>query len=118
MDSAALDAARRSDLIAAGEPLLVMISGGADSTCLLDVAVKLGARVSALHVNYGLRGSDSDADEAHCRSLCERLGVPLRVEPVPLDPAAGGNLQARGRGGRPPAGRRPGAGGGRRPPPP
>src|SRR4051812_50026899 len=97
MDSPALDAARRSDLIAAGEPLLVMISGGADSTCLLDVAVKLGARVSALHVNYGLRGSDSDADEAHCRALCERLGVPLRGEPVPLDPAAGGNLQARAR---------------------
>src|SRR3954447_14720709 len=97
MDSPALDAARRSDLIATGEPLLVMISGGADSTCLLDVAVKLGARVSALHVNYGLRGSDSDADEAHCRALCERLGVPLHVEPVPLDPAAGGKLPARAR---------------------
>src|SRR3954468_21778763 len=97
MDSAALDAARRSGLIAAAEPLLVMLSGGVDSTCLLHVALELGARASALHVNYRLRGDDSDADEAHCRALCERLGVPLRVERVPLDPAGGGNLQARAR---------------------
>ena len=39
----------------AGEPLLVLLSGGGDSVCLLDVAVRLGAQVSALHVNYGLR---------------------------------------------------------------
>lgn len=90
----ALEAARGSGLITAGEPLLVMISGGADSTCLLDVAVKLGARVSALHVNYGLRGQESDADEAHCRALCERLGVPLHVERVTLER---GNVQARAR---------------------
>ena len=91
--SAALEAARRSGLVAPGEPLLVMLSGGADSTCLLDVAAKLGARVEALHVNYGLR-PEADADEAWCRELCERLGVALRVEHVTLD---AGNLQARAR---------------------
>src|SRR2546421_117306 len=32
-----------------------MLSGGADSVCLLDVALPLGARVSALHGTYGLR---------------------------------------------------------------
>jgi tRNA(Ile)-lysidine synthase len=90
----ALGAARGSGLIATGEPLLVMLSGGADSTCLLDVAVKLGARVGALHVNYGLRGAESDADEAHCRALCEALAVRLHVERVALP---GGNLQARAR---------------------
>jgi tRNA(Ile)-lysidine synthase len=91
--SRALEAARASGLVVAGEPLLVMLSGGADSTCLLDVAVKLGARVSALHVNYGLRDG-ADGDEAHCRALCERLDVPLHVERVELPP---GNLQARAR---------------------
>jgi tRNA(Ile)-lysidine synthase len=90
----ALEAARRSGLIVAGEPLLVMLSGGADSVCLLDVVVKLGARASALHVNYGLRGPDSDGDEAHCRALCESLGVPLTVEHPPLPE---GNLQAAAR---------------------
>jgi tRNA(Ile)-lysidine synthase len=90
----ALEAARRSGLIAAGEPLLVMLSGGADSICLLDVAVKLGARTSAVHVNYRLRGEESDADEAHCRELCERLDVPLTIE-HPVLPE--GNLQAAAR---------------------
>ena len=91
--SAALDAARRSGLVAPGEPLLVMLSGGPDSTCLLDVAVKLGARASALHVNYGLR-AEADGDEAWCRELCDRLGVALVVERVTLGE---GNLQARAR---------------------
>lgn len=90
----ALQAARDSGLITPGEPLLVMLSGGADSVCLLDVAVRLGAVVSALHVNYGLRGAESDGDEAHCRALCERLGVALHVERVELPE---GNLQAAAR---------------------
>ena len=94
--SRALEAARASGLVAAGEPLLVMLSGGADSVCLLDIAVKLGARASALHVNYGLRGEDADADADLCGELCGRLGVPLRLERVALS-ADGGNLQARAR---------------------
>ena len=49
-----LDVAATSGLIGPGEPLLVMLSGGADSVCLLDVALRLGASTSALHVNYGL----------------------------------------------------------------
>jgi tRNA(Ile)-lysidine synthase len=93
-ETRALAAARASGLIEAGAPLLVMLSGGADSVCLLDVAVRLGADVTALHVNYGLR-PEADADEAHCRELCERLGVDLIVEPVTLP--AEGNLQANAR---------------------
>src|SRR5438874_13763935 len=86
-----LETARASGLVREREPLLVMLSGGADSVCLLDVAVRIGARVRALHVNYGLRGGDSDADERHCRSLCARLGVELVVERVELEE---GNVQA------------------------
>jgi tRNA(Ile)-lysidine synthase len=96
MTSRALEAARASGLVAEGEPLLVMLSGGADSVCLLDVALRLGARVRALHVNYGLRGAESGGDERHCVVLCERLGVPLVVERVALADG-GGNLQARAR---------------------
>src|SRR2546429_9904315 len=91
MSERALEAASESGLILAGEPLLVMLSGGADSVCLLDCALTLGARVSALHVNYGLR-AESDSDEEHCRALCSTLRVPLAVERVRLP--AGGNLQA------------------------
>src|SRR4051812_1223993 len=90
-----LEAARASGLVEEGEPLLVMLSGGADSVCLLDVAVRLGARVEALHVNYGLRGEASDCDERFCRELCERLGVTLHVERATL--GGEGNLQAEAR---------------------
>ena len=89
----AYEAALASGLIREGQPLLVLLSGGADSVCLLDCAVRLGADVHALHVNYGLRPG-SDADEQFCRVVCDRLGVPLTVEHVHLGE---GNLQAQAR---------------------
>lgn len=96
-DGRALAAARASGLVREGEPLLVMLSGGGDSVCLLDVAVALGAEVTALHVDHGLR-SESGADAAFCRELCDRLGVPLTVERVDLPAARGpGNVQAQAR---------------------
>jgi tRNA(Ile)-lysidine synthase len=89
--AAALAAARASGLVREGQPLLAMLSGGADSVCLLDVALQLGADVTALHVNYGLRAAAED-DERHCRELCARLGIELIVEAAPLPDA--GNVQA------------------------
>jgi tRNA(Ile)-lysidine synthase len=92
-----LGAARESGLVAQGEPLLVMLSGGADSVCMLDVAVRLGATVTALHVDHGLR-ADSAEDAEACRELCESTGVPLTVERLELRSASGaGNLQAEAR---------------------
>jgi tRNA(Ile)-lysidine synthase len=81
-------------LIAAPAPLVVMVSGGRDSVCALDLAVRArGAEeVTALHVNYGLR-DEADADERHCVDLCGRLGVALKVE-RPRRPEGSGNLQA------------------------
>jgi tRNA(Ile)-lysidine synthase len=94
MSERPLEGARESGLVQGGEPLLVLLSGGGDSVCLLDVAVRLGAAASALHVNYGLRPG-APADEELCRGLCERLGVPLTVEHVTLP--GSGNLQAEAR---------------------
>jgi tRNA(Ile)-lysidine synthase len=87
----ALDAARASGLVVPGEPFLVLLSGGPDSVCLLDVAIELEAGVSALHVNHGLRDG-ADADEQFCRELCDRLGVPVTVERAAGPPE--GNVQA------------------------
>ena len=89
-----LERVREGGLLAAGTPVVAMLSGGRDSVCLLDLAVRLLGpdAVTAVHVNYGLR-DDSDTDEAHCAQLCERLGVPLEVE-RPRRPEGPGNLQA------------------------
>jgi tRNA(Ile)-lysidine synthase len=91
---AMVEQVREGGLVPAGTPLIAMLSGGRDSVCLLDLAVRLlGAdRVTALHVNYGLR-DDSDEDEAHCVALCEGLRVRLEVE-RPRRPEGPGNLQA------------------------
>jgi len=70
------------------------VSGGADSTALLVLAVEAGCDVTAVHVDHGLRaGSDREAD--HVAALADRLGVPFRAERVAVEP--GPNLEARAR---------------------
>lgn len=85
--------ARQEGLLRPQRPVVVLVSGGRDSTCLLEVAVAVcgSPAVAALHVNYGLREAAAE-DELHCARQCERLGVPLAVH-RPERPAAG-NLQA------------------------
>ena len=63
---------RQHDLIPPGGDVLCLVSGGADSTCLFLALRELGYRVSALHVDHGLRGAESDADAAWC---AERFGA-------------------------------------------
>src|ERR671931_97632 len=94
MSESALEAARESGLIRPGAPLLVMVSGGGDSVALLDIADRLGASLTALHVNYGLR-EDSGLDQALVEELCGERNIPLTVEAVEL--GGEGNLQDRAR---------------------
>jgi tRNA(Ile)-lysidine synthase len=103
IDEELRETVRSGGLLAPGRPLVAMISGGRDSTCLLDLAVLIcgAAQVSALHVNYGLR-EQAGADELHCVELCARLGAELEVVrvgrsslgPPPGEEGASGNLQA------------------------
>ncbi|MGH3036168.1 MAG: tRNA lysidine(34) synthetase, partial [Gaiellaceae bacterium] len=77
MDTAALRArveehVRRHDLIPPGGDVTCLVSGGADSTCLLHALRALGYRVSAVHVNHGLRGVESEEDARYC---VEALGA-------------------------------------------
>lgn len=69
-----------------GDGILVALSGGADSVCLLLNFLKLKERynikISAVHVNHRLRGEESDSDEQFCVELCKRLGVKLFVRSV------------------------------------
>ena len=63
---------RRHALIPEGGEVVCLVSGGADSTCLSHVLRELGYVVSALHVDHGLRGRESDEDARFCR---ERFGA-------------------------------------------
>jgi tRNA(Ile)-lysidine synthase len=88
-----LDLVSESGLLVAGRPVVVLLSGGRDSVCLLDLSVRMSGRdaVAALHVNYGLRSASAE-DERFCQSLCERLQV--RLEVVRPASTAQGNVQA------------------------
>ena len=69
---------RRYDLIPTGCEVTCLVSGGADSTCLWHALRALGYRVSAVHVNHGLRGEESEADAAFCR---EAFGAEVVAAP-------------------------------------
>jgi tRNA(Ile)-lysidine synthase len=60
---------RRHELIEPGGEVLCLVSGGADSTCLALALGELGYRVSALHVDHGLRGAESDGDARFCADV-------------------------------------------------
>ena len=62
---------RERDLIAQGGDVCCLVSGGADSTCLWHVLRELGYHVSAVHVDHGLRGKESDEDARHCQEVMD-----------------------------------------------
>jgi tRNA(Ile)-lysidine synthase len=76
---------RRHELIQPGGEVTCLVSGGADSTCLWHVLGALGYRVSALHVNHGLRREESDVDARFCRDV---LGAEVVVAPPVAGEAA------------------------------
>jgi tRNA(Ile)-lysidine synthetase-like protein len=69
---------RRHDLIEPGGEVTCLVSGGPDSTCLWHVLGRLGYRVSALHVDHGRRGAESDEDARWCS---DRLGAEVVARP-------------------------------------
>ena len=72
---------KAQQLIIPGDRVLIGLSGGADSTCLLAVLGRLSERLSvtlgAFHVNHGLRGAAADRDEAFSKALCKTYGIPF-----------------------------------------
>jgi tRNA(Ile)-lysidine synthase len=57
---------RKHELIPPGGEITCLVSGGADSTCLWHALGALGYRVTAIHVNHGLRGDESERDAEFC----------------------------------------------------
>lgn len=69
-----------------GDSIVAAVSGGADSVCLLkllkDLREEMGYSLTAVHVHHGLRGEEADRDSRFTKELCERWGIPCRLEYV------------------------------------
>lgn len=73
---------RKNALLQPGQAVLVAISGGPDSVALAAALRLLGYSPVLAHLNYGLRGADSDADEALVRSYAAAWQIPVFVQRV------------------------------------
>lgn len=87
----------RCDLPPPGTAVTCAVSGGADSLALLVLAVAAGCRVTAVHVDHGLRPG-SDAEAVVVAVAAERAGARFVSERVQVEP--GPNLEARARAAR------------------
>lgn len=77
----------KNHLICSGDHIVVAISGGADSVCLLSILFelrdKLGIELSACHFDHRLRGAESEADQKFVQELCKRRGIELALGQAP-----------------------------------
>lgn len=80
---------RQHHMVSAGEKVLVGVSGGADSTCLLLVlaalAERLRIRLAVIHVNHNLRGEESMEDQRFVEALCRSLSVECVTRSVDVE---------------------------------
>jgi tRNA(Ile)-lysidine synthase len=84
LKSKVIDFIQRYSLISSKEIVVVGVSGGADSVCLLHVLAKwrerLGIKLHIAHLNHQLRGVESEADAKYVSALADSLGIPITID--------------------------------------
>ena len=75
--------------------VIIGVSGGADSVALAHILIKQGYNVTIAHLNHGLRGKESDADEKFVKKLAEKWKVPYTTHKIQLSDK--GNLENQAR---------------------
>ncbi len=89
--------ARAHDMFLPGRTVLVAVSGGPDSVCLVESLVRVRRlfryRLEAVHVDHGLR-PDSAADAVYVSRLTARLGLPCHIRRAAGPPPPGESVEA------------------------
>ncbi len=74
---------KKHDMVRQGDTVLVGVSGGADSVCLIYVLSvlkeRLGIRLLAVHIHHGIRGAEADRDAEYVKELCKSLNIDCDV---------------------------------------
>lgn len=79
-----LDFLYSHELVKAGDRILLAVSGGVDSMVMVDLFRTCGFSIGVAHVNYQLRGHESDADEKLVKNYCDNWKIPFfskKIEP-------------------------------------
>ncbi|EES92016.1 MULTISPECIES: tRNA lysidine(34) synthetase TilS [Clostridium] len=75
---------KQNNMFEVGDKVVVAVSGGPDSICLLHILYKLrekiGISIVAAHINHCLRGEEADKDEEYVRKFCENLNIQCFVK--------------------------------------
>ena len=75
---------QKEHLVSTPSCLLVAVSGGPDSVCLLHILVELreelGITLHVAHLDHKLRGAESEADAQYVSKLAQRLGIPATIK--------------------------------------
>ena len=80
---------KENELIQQGDQILVALSGGPDSVCLLHILYELkdkfNLNLGAIHINHMLRGEESEKDEKYIVKLCDELGIKHYVKRINIE---------------------------------
>ncbi len=81
-----LENIKKYNLIKENDKVLVGLSGGADSVCLLNLLYENNlCKIGAVHINHGVRGEEADRDELFCENLCKKMGIDFYKRKVDMN---------------------------------
>lgn len=84
-----IDYIKENEIIKQGDKILVALSGGPDSVCLLHILYRLkdtfNLELGAIHINHMLRGEEADNDEKYIIKLCDKLGINHYVKRINIE---------------------------------
>ncbi len=83
LEKIALDTIYKHNLIYKNDHIIVGVSGGADSICLLhflySIKEDFNLKITAVHVNHCMRGKESDEDNKFVVDFCKNINIPVKV---------------------------------------
>lgn len=90
-----LDYVYNNGLIEKGDKIIVGVSGGPDSICLLHILYKLRKEMNidlaAVHINHMLRGEEADKDEEYVKEFCDKLDIKFFSKKININAMAKDN---------------------------
>ena len=90
-----LEYVEERQLFSKNDGLLIAVSGGVDSVVLVSLCAAAGFTCAIAHMNFQLRGPESDRDEAFVRSLAKKFNMPVFVKKADAKLYAGGTKDFR-----------------------